>query len=71
MTYVLREAFVSEKQGRPFWYAGDTGIGPMHTDKPGERIEFESEEAARRCPVVWHPLSFYEVERVEEGGTDG
>lgn len=64
MTYVLVETLASKRHGRTLWFAQMTGIGPATTASPDERVEFETEAAARECPAMWHPLSFFEVTAV-------
>jgi hypothetical protein len=59
--FVLIETLASKRQGRTLWFKQMTGIGPMTTSDRSERAVFPTEEAARKCPALWHPLSFYEV----------
>lgn len=64
MSYVLVETLASKRQGRTLWFQQMTGIGPMTTPNVEERAVFDTQEAAARCPAMFHALSFYEVEEV-------
>lgn len=75
MSYVLVETFTSKQSGRTHWFQRMTGIGPMATADPDKAAVFLTEDGARRCPALWHPLSFYEVQvsefsPAEPGATD-
>jgi hypothetical protein len=60
--FVLREA--TKERKKPLWFCQMTGIGPMTTDDPTERAEFETREEALRCPCWQHSLTFWEIEEV-------
>lgn len=46
-------------------YVRDTAIGPASGSDPDHWQRFESEESARKCPAMWHPLSVYEPRPLE------
>lgn len=66
--YVLRET-VARRDGRDLWFRCMTALGPCTTADLSEARVFDSEEAARKCPAMWHALTYFEPEALNGGGS--
>lgn len=61
--YVLRELVTGK------FFVRMTGIGPMLGTKE-KAARFESEDAARSCSAMWHPLTIFRPESLAAGHND-
>ena len=53
---ILTDPTATAVRGKPMFFKGMTGFGPMYTANCDEAMRFDTEEEAMRHPAVMHPL---------------